>query len=63
MRTMHDELWRYRNMKIETEIPDKLWIEYKHKMEDMSGETWTDRATSTFVQNFINEYIVNAIDE
>ena len=50
-------------MKIQIEIPDDLLKEFMNKMEEMSGTTWTNQAVKTYIQNFINEYIVNTIDE
>ena len=63
MRTMHDELWRYGNMIIETDLPDELWIEFKEKMEKNTDQAWTDRHVRSFFQTLLLEYIVSTIDE
>ena len=63
MWSMHDQLWRNRNMIFSTDIPDELWDELKEKLEKTAGGPWTDKHVQGFLQTILIEHIIITIEE
>ena len=50
-------------MKIQIELDDGMWSDFKIALKNMTQEDMSDQEASHFLRNVCLEYIVNSVDE